>query len=348
MRNPYEVLGVPRSATPADIKRSFRQLAKRLHPDANKGDPTVATRFAELNAAYEILGDDETRTAFDRGKIDAEGRPTRREALRAKPRKPIVTGLMAALMVAATATLVVRGLTPQGEINASGDERDGILPRLGADEQDVSAQRVLEVDRSAYPEPLGAMQQSNPYASTAAPPDDREQVQLLIERSQELISEGDVAAGRALLRHAAEANDARAAFALGATYDPIMLTILGTHGVAADVSLARDWYKKASELGSQEAQERLKLLVSDATVGANVPRNVEPGIAANDTAIPVASAKLRKHMNRMPIRVLVPRSDPNGVYVAGERVGTDPDPNIRAQLLRDDTTRQLRTGADGS
>lgn len=75
MRDPYEVLGVSKGAGEADIKSAYRRLAKKLHPDANKHDPKAATRFAELNAAYEIVGDDEKRKAFDRGEIDAEGKP---------------------------------------------------------------------------------------------------------------------------------------------------------------------------------------------------------------------------------------------------------------------------------
>ena len=75
MRDPYEVLGVDRKATAADIKSAFRRQAKKLHPDANKNDPKAASRFAELNAAYEILGEEDKRKAFDRGEIDAEGKP---------------------------------------------------------------------------------------------------------------------------------------------------------------------------------------------------------------------------------------------------------------------------------
>jgi DnaJ-class molecular chaperone len=74
MRNPYEVLGVPRTASAADIKRAYRKLAKKLHPDANKRDPKAAGKFAELNSAYEIVGDETKRAAFDRGEIDAEGK----------------------------------------------------------------------------------------------------------------------------------------------------------------------------------------------------------------------------------------------------------------------------------
>jgi DnaJ-class molecular chaperone len=75
MRDPYEVLGVNRSASAAEIKSAFRRLAKKLHPDANKADPKAAARFSEINAAYEILGEDDKRKAFDRGEIDAEGKP---------------------------------------------------------------------------------------------------------------------------------------------------------------------------------------------------------------------------------------------------------------------------------
>jgi len=75
MRDPYEILGVSKGASEAEIKSAFRKQAKKLHPDANKHDPKAASRFAELNAAYEIVGDDDKRKAFDRGEIDAEGKP---------------------------------------------------------------------------------------------------------------------------------------------------------------------------------------------------------------------------------------------------------------------------------
>ena len=75
MRDPYEVLGVQKSARPDEIKKAFRRLAKKLHPDANRKDPRAAVKFAELNAAYEVLGDEKKRKAFDAGEIDAEGKP---------------------------------------------------------------------------------------------------------------------------------------------------------------------------------------------------------------------------------------------------------------------------------
>jgi DnaJ-class molecular chaperone len=75
MRDPYEVLGVPRGANAAAIKSAYRKLAKKYHPDANKNDPKAAARFAELNSANEILADEDKRKQFDRGEIDAEGKP---------------------------------------------------------------------------------------------------------------------------------------------------------------------------------------------------------------------------------------------------------------------------------
>jgi DnaJ-class molecular chaperone len=75
MRDPYEVLGVGRSASEAEIKRAYRKLAKQYHPDKHAGDKRAQAKFAEINAANEIVGDKEKRQKFDRGEIDAEGKP---------------------------------------------------------------------------------------------------------------------------------------------------------------------------------------------------------------------------------------------------------------------------------
>jgi DnaJ-class molecular chaperone len=75
MRDPYEVLGVSRTASEAEIKSAFRKLAKKHHPDTNKTDPKAKERFNEANAAYEIVGDKAKRKQFDRGEIGADGKP---------------------------------------------------------------------------------------------------------------------------------------------------------------------------------------------------------------------------------------------------------------------------------
>lgn len=75
MRDPYTVLGVAKTASADEVKKAFRKLAKRFHPDQNKSDPKAKEKFAESNQAYEIIGDEKKRAQFDRGEIDAEGKP---------------------------------------------------------------------------------------------------------------------------------------------------------------------------------------------------------------------------------------------------------------------------------
>ncbi|WP_442578687.1 DnaJ C-terminal domain-containing protein [Mesorhizobium sp. ASY16-5R] len=75
MRDPYEVLGVAKTATAKDIKSAYRKLAKKYHPDQNPDDPKAKERFNAATQAYDIVGDDKNRGAFDRGEIDAEGKP---------------------------------------------------------------------------------------------------------------------------------------------------------------------------------------------------------------------------------------------------------------------------------
>lgn len=75
MADLYSVLGVPKAADAAAIKRAYRKLAKELHPDQNKDNPKAAERFKQVTAAYEILSDKEKRGQYDRGEIDDQGNP---------------------------------------------------------------------------------------------------------------------------------------------------------------------------------------------------------------------------------------------------------------------------------
>jgi hypothetical protein len=342
MRDPYEVLDVPRSATTDDIEKSFRRLAKELHPDVNNNDPESVERFVEINRARDILGDKDKRRAFDRGEF---GGGLVREGIayarfrRSTPTWLIVTSLIVGLMLGVASTLLIQSQMPQREVTAKSDGKNSRLPGFGAGEeptreapaeqpvhraqpvprlivqQNVSSATVdsialgvqvsgeavgLAVEMSRLPmgmtisagRSLGTGRWRIPAtevgdATIHLPAGfhgaidlavdlrladdtvvdrqslyrlDHQQIELLVKRSRELISVGDVAAARASLERAAEARDARAALALGATYDPILLSTLRPYGLDADVSLARGWYEKASELGSQEAQKLLAAL----------------------------------------------------------------------------------------
>lgn len=86
MRDPYDVLGVTRQASDAEIKKAFRRLAKTWHPDQKPNDPKAKERFAEISSANELLSDKDKRAQFDRGEIDAEGKPKFRGFENAAPR----------------------------------------------------------------------------------------------------------------------------------------------------------------------------------------------------------------------------------------------------------------------
>ena len=73
MSDPYSVLGVPKTASDDDIRKAFRKLAKKHHPDLNPGDKASEAKFKEITQANEILSDKEKRRRFDAGEIDASG-----------------------------------------------------------------------------------------------------------------------------------------------------------------------------------------------------------------------------------------------------------------------------------
>src|ERR1700758_5143885 len=72
-RNPYEVLGVKKDAADDEIRRVYRNLAKKFHPDLNPGNKQAEARFKEISAAYDLLSDKEKRGRYDRGEIDESG-----------------------------------------------------------------------------------------------------------------------------------------------------------------------------------------------------------------------------------------------------------------------------------
>jgi DnaJ-class molecular chaperone len=77
-RDPYQELGVSRTASAEEIRKAFRKLAKQNHPDTNPGNKEAEERFKRVSAAFDILGDADKKKKFDAGEIDADGRETAR------------------------------------------------------------------------------------------------------------------------------------------------------------------------------------------------------------------------------------------------------------------------------
>lgn len=73
MRDPYSVLGISRSASDEEIKKAYRALAKKYHPDLNPGKKDIEVKFKEVNAAHDILSDPAKRAKYDRGDLDQQG-----------------------------------------------------------------------------------------------------------------------------------------------------------------------------------------------------------------------------------------------------------------------------------
>jgi len=73
MDDPYKTLGVAKTASEAEIKKAFRALAKKHHPDTHPNDAKAKARFQEISSAYDVVGDKDKRAKFDAGEIDAAG-----------------------------------------------------------------------------------------------------------------------------------------------------------------------------------------------------------------------------------------------------------------------------------
>jgi DnaJ-class molecular chaperone len=75
MRDPYDILGVTKSASEADIKKAFRTLAKKHHPDKHQGDADAQKKFQEISGAYDLLSDKDKRAQYDAGVLGPDGNP---------------------------------------------------------------------------------------------------------------------------------------------------------------------------------------------------------------------------------------------------------------------------------
>lgn len=81
-QDPYQELGLARDASGDEVRKAFRKLAKKYHPDQNPNDKAAEEKFKRVSAAFDILGDEDKRKKFDRGEIDEDGRETMRGGFR--------------------------------------------------------------------------------------------------------------------------------------------------------------------------------------------------------------------------------------------------------------------------
>jgi len=122
------------------------------------------------------------------------------------------------------------------------------------------------VQRAAAPAP--AVERAPPQVAERVPQPastrslDSSEVDVLVKQGQQFVAAGDFVTARLVFQRAAEAGNAAAALALGASYDPVVLSRLGVRGVDADVGKARTWYQKAKEFGAPDADRRLSTLAN--------------------------------------------------------------------------------------
>lgn len=111
MTDPYDTLGLSRSASDAEVKAAYRKLAKRYHPDRNPGDDDAKAKYAAVDAAYSLLSDPERRARYDR--TGEAGEPNRQH-----PQADVVAVLVPCMMQAVSALLEQGGKADRSNLVA--------------------------------------------------------------------------------------------------------------------------------------------------------------------------------------------------------------------------------------
>jgi len=143
--------------------------------------------------------------------------------------------------------------------------RDDDPDTLPANEASDRARGIAELAKLTERSAMAVAPTDEPEIQIPAKPPgglEVDQIKLLVKQGKQFASAGDLASARVFLQRAAQAGDATAAMALGATYDPVVHAQIGVVGLGADIEQARSWYQKAERLGSMEATWRLQALAN--------------------------------------------------------------------------------------
>jgi hypothetical protein len=274
-------------------RASGKQMAAEPAPQPAVTSPTTGVKLAALEPfgsvpAIELKPTVVPTTRLQRPVLRVSGGPARAAIGEAAPLGLNVEGSTDGVVATVTGLPAGSNLSVGGPVGTTGwqllaGDLSGVLVRppagfsgtmevvvdLQIGEQIVDRRwRRLEwtaagrAQPAAAPTPPPAPRPAAPDAPTVAGTLGPKEIAMLIRRGEQLLGTGDLSSARLLLRRAADARDARAAFALAGTYDPLVLSKLRVRGFAPDASAARDWYQRAVELGSREAAARLDKLSS--------------------------------------------------------------------------------------
>jgi hypothetical protein len=136
------------------------------------------------------------------------------------------------------------------------------MPSAAAARADMLPKLAPEPSAAADSAPPAPAAEETPAPSVQVRTLDPGTIQLLMQRGRQFVAGGDLISARQEFRRAAEAGDAAAALAMGATFDPVVLAQAGARGMGADIDQARGWYERARSLGSSEAPRRLEMLAN--------------------------------------------------------------------------------------